>query len=535
MADRLFREDTAIYVRYLHISVDNARLEREFSRFGRIVSARVVTDSGRSKGYGFVTFTSREAADTAIKEMNGYKLEGKRLYVSYADRQKPPMEMGQFFPAGLSRGYYDPKLNHPQFFTRNSAESETLTPIEVIERKLAERRIIQQRRVDPSQQLEREQAIQRLSQNMSTIPRLRFPQEDHVARTVPPPQPRQSVTLGQLHHLSDRQTEINHPEEPMPLQFPVPPPPQVIPQAQPFLLTQPTIPRIIFPQQGNQQQILYDHQYHFPHQQLLYPQNPPAFQQPTPAPPPPPPHGQFAAPPYFTSPYEGPSRMFFMGPAFPSPWTVPLPQTHLPTVPTFNVEMPVVPDVPVNPVIPNVPISVRAPASTISSFPSTSASTALRFPTSTSDLPSTSGTPTPAPAAPPIRPSTYAQVCASTHAQTTAPTNSCSVSIPADVKPIPRNKLPVMSFTEEDLNTTPYYMRQLMLREHLYPVVQLMYPYIAKRIINDILDLPNHEIVHMFQHEACLYKRIAEAADSYRQQQIERAALITAAARESNP
>lgn len=58
-------------------------LIRRFSKFGKIVSAKIMVelDSGRSRGFGFVSFYHEADAAAAIQEMHGAKVMGKRLKV----------------------------------------------------------------------------------------------------------------------------------------------------------------------------------------------------------------------------------------------------------------------------------------------------------------------------------------------------------------------------------------------------------------------------------------------------------------------
>ena len=55
-----------------------------FSQFGNVLSARVAMDrqSGRNKGYGFVSYETPEAAAAAVASMNGFLAGGKRLKVT---------------------------------------------------------------------------------------------------------------------------------------------------------------------------------------------------------------------------------------------------------------------------------------------------------------------------------------------------------------------------------------------------------------------------------------------------------------------
>jgi RNA recognition motif-containing protein len=75
-----------IYVSNLDFSVDNAGLKSLFEEFGEVNSANVITDqnSGRSRGFGFVEISDKEAADTAVKGINGRVLNGRALSATEA-------------------------------------------------------------------------------------------------------------------------------------------------------------------------------------------------------------------------------------------------------------------------------------------------------------------------------------------------------------------------------------------------------------------------------------------------------------------
>lgn len=77
-----------LYIKNLHESVDDDRLRAEFARYGEITSAKVMTENGRSKGFGFVCFSAPEEATRAVTEMNGRLLASKPLYVALAQRKE---------------------------------------------------------------------------------------------------------------------------------------------------------------------------------------------------------------------------------------------------------------------------------------------------------------------------------------------------------------------------------------------------------------------------------------------------------------
>jgi len=75
-----------VYVGNLPYSFGQEELKEAFSSFGEITEATVVADkySGRSKGFGFVTFADDESAKKAIEEMNGKEFGGRELKVNEA-------------------------------------------------------------------------------------------------------------------------------------------------------------------------------------------------------------------------------------------------------------------------------------------------------------------------------------------------------------------------------------------------------------------------------------------------------------------
>ena len=84
-----------LYVGNLPYSVGDKELQELFAKFGTVTEATVIKykDSGRSKGFGFVTFEDKEAADKAIAEMNDKEVEGRALKVNEArplDPNGPP-------------------------------------------------------------------------------------------------------------------------------------------------------------------------------------------------------------------------------------------------------------------------------------------------------------------------------------------------------------------------------------------------------------------------------------------------------------
>lgn len=85
-----------LYVGNLPFSAMEQDLKDAFGRFGEITFARVVTDreTGQSRGFGFVEFSSEEAARNARDEMDGADLGGRMLRVNEAEDKGGPRRGG---------------------------------------------------------------------------------------------------------------------------------------------------------------------------------------------------------------------------------------------------------------------------------------------------------------------------------------------------------------------------------------------------------------------------------------------------------
>lgn len=77
---------TKLFVGGLAWGTDEGRLSEAFEKFGAISEVRVIVDreTGRSRGFGFVTFDDSEDAANAISAMDGSELDGRRIKVSEA-------------------------------------------------------------------------------------------------------------------------------------------------------------------------------------------------------------------------------------------------------------------------------------------------------------------------------------------------------------------------------------------------------------------------------------------------------------------
>ncbi len=79
-----------LFVGSLSWNTTESDLEQAFSRFGQITEAKVITDrnTGRSRGFGFVTFEDADASKAAIEEMDGTQLDGRTIKVDVAHQRR---------------------------------------------------------------------------------------------------------------------------------------------------------------------------------------------------------------------------------------------------------------------------------------------------------------------------------------------------------------------------------------------------------------------------------------------------------------
>jgi len=76
-----------IFVAKLNFKTRKEDLEKAFSQFGQVSSAKVITDreTGRSKGFGFVEMPNDDEAQQAIAALNEKELDGRVIVVKPAN------------------------------------------------------------------------------------------------------------------------------------------------------------------------------------------------------------------------------------------------------------------------------------------------------------------------------------------------------------------------------------------------------------------------------------------------------------------
>lgn len=105
---------TTIYVGNLPFSANEADLRVLFERHGKVESVKLINDreTGRPRGFAFVTLGTPEEAKLAIEKMNGADLDGRQLTVNEA---RPKEEMGG---GGGNRNFSSPNRRAGAFQSR---------------------------------------------------------------------------------------------------------------------------------------------------------------------------------------------------------------------------------------------------------------------------------------------------------------------------------------------------------------------------------------------------------------------------------
>jgi len=97
-----------IYVGNFSFQMTESELRALFEPYGAVEEASLVTerDTGRSRGFGFVSMTNNDEADKAIAALNGKESGGRALVVNEA---RPQKERGGFREGGGRGGNRGPR------------------------------------------------------------------------------------------------------------------------------------------------------------------------------------------------------------------------------------------------------------------------------------------------------------------------------------------------------------------------------------------------------------------------------------------
>lgn len=118
--EKQHQDGVNLYVKNLDESIDEKQLQDLFSRFGNVVSTKIMTDinTGLPRGFGFVCFSTPQEATRALEEMNDTEVLGQQLIVTPAQRRNNNKHMSPYIgnlslPMSPGMPLMSPPLSQP--------------------------------------------------------------------------------------------------------------------------------------------------------------------------------------------------------------------------------------------------------------------------------------------------------------------------------------------------------------------------------------------------------------------------------------
>jgi len=101
-------QGSKVYVGNLSWNTTDDTLRQAFGDFGQVLDSVVMRDrdTGRSRGFGFVTYSSPQEAQSAIDNLNEQELDGRRIKVNLANVRpsNPPYQAERYGQYGGGGG-----------------------------------------------------------------------------------------------------------------------------------------------------------------------------------------------------------------------------------------------------------------------------------------------------------------------------------------------------------------------------------------------------------------------------------------------
>ncbi|BBN00286.1 heterogeneous nuclear ribonucleoprotein A1/A3 [Marchantia polymorpha subsp. ruderalis] len=96
-----------IFVGGIPPSITDDEFKSYFTRFGNVVEHQIMQDhsTGRSRGFGFVTFDSEQTVEDILAQGKMHELGGKQVEIKKAEPKRTTQETGSAYPGGRGGGY----------------------------------------------------------------------------------------------------------------------------------------------------------------------------------------------------------------------------------------------------------------------------------------------------------------------------------------------------------------------------------------------------------------------------------------------
>jgi RNA recognition motif-containing protein len=90
MVERIAMSNTQLFVGGLSWNTSESIIAETFSQIGEVSEVRIINDreTGRSRGFGFVTYANHEDAKRAVDRLDGKEIDGRNLKVNFAEDRR---------------------------------------------------------------------------------------------------------------------------------------------------------------------------------------------------------------------------------------------------------------------------------------------------------------------------------------------------------------------------------------------------------------------------------------------------------------